>query len=111
MLAKGQRQGRICSISASHAGSTEAQTKTQCGWQKSNSGCRTASVGAKEGRSCKGATCQHHEDRPEKRGYQKGGQEAGLDDWTGCGVTCQLRESDGVRPLSSTPAHRSEEHT
>ena len=56
-------------------------------------------MGAKEGRSCKGATGQRHEDRPEKRGHQKGGEEAGHDDWTGCGVTCRLRESDGVRSL------------
>jgi hypothetical protein len=84
----GQHQGRICTISASHAGSAEAQTKTQCGWQKSDSGSFTASVGAKEGGSCKGSTCQRQEDRPEKIGQQKGGgksttskggQEAGHD--------------------------------
>ena len=67
-------------------------------------------MGAKEGRSCKGATCQRQEDHPEKRSYQKGagkstsikgGQEAGHGYCTGCGATCRLRGSDGVGSLSS----------
>jgi hypothetical protein len=32
-------------------------------------------VGAEEGRNCKGATCQRQEERPEKKGCQKGGED------------------------------------